>query len=68
MTLYLVLNALSILLVHMLPVVSASWVALVSAILVYKLLVVDVQPAARYRFVALRVGCVIVSFGKGVYV
>ena len=64
MTLYIILTALSSFLVYILPVTSVSWVALVSAILVYKLLCVDVQPAAGYRFVAVRVGCVIVSYGS----
>jgi len=68
MTLSLILSALSSFLVFILPVTSASWVALVSLIVVYKLLVVDAQPAAQYRFVAVQVGCVRVSFGKGVSV
>lgn len=68
MTLYLVLNAVSIILVRILPVVSMSWVALVSAILVYKLLIEDAPSAPRQRLVAVQVGSFIISYGsKGVF-
>ena len=68
MTLYLVLSALSSFLVYILPLVSASWVALVSAILVYKLLIEDAPSTPRQRLVAVQVGNIIVSYGsKGVF-